>query len=142
MMWIHDPPVEDLRDGLSLPSQILLPTREHLRRYAAAVGEMNPPYPDVRARSKRGEQGLVVPETLKAEYLAKMIDRWIGHSAFIRSMALEYLGVDVADRPLICKGTIISTNLDVDTRNVDLKVWIENTFACHTVTGYASVGFG
>ena len=85
------------------------PSTEHLLRWAAAAEDFSPIHFDAQVAKARGFQDPVVHGPWKAAVLRRLLGRWLGPNATVRSMSTRYLRPDPVGRALRFGGSLVST---------------------------------
>ncbi len=129
---------EDILPGTELPPLTREIAYGHLVAYAAASRDLYAIHlnPDVARAS--GLPGVIVHGALKAAVLGQLLTHWMGEFGTLRSLDVEFRGIDVPGR-ITARGVIVQTSMRDGRALVECDIWIENAAGTRTTTGRAEV---
>ena len=130
---------EDAEVGTELLTLEKTPTTRQLVMYAGASGDFHEIHYDLEFAQAQGLASVIVQGALKNAFLGQLLTDWIGSGGTLKKLAVQYRGMDLAGRPLYCKGTVTKKHTVDGERLVECDVWIENGEGEKTTTGSAVV---
>ena len=138
--------VEDVSEGAEIPTLIKVPTTRQLVQYAGASGDFYEIHYDREFSRSSGLPDVIVHGALKSAFLAQMLTDWIGDQGVLRKLSVQYRGMDVVGRPILCQGIVRSKpssipngTADQNLSIVECDVWIETENGTKTTVGTAAV---
>lgn len=135
------PTWDSIAVGDTLPDRAKTPGISELVKFAAGSGDFNPLHYDYGSTQAKKLGSIIVHGRYKYASLGRFVSDWLGHAGRIRRISCEYRGMDLPDRPLICRGRVVRKWEQDGTRLAELAVWIENASGAITTPGSAIVAF-
>jgi acyl dehydratase len=133
------PTFAELSVGDMLPSLTKRLDREQLVKYAAGSGDFNPLHFDPEFPQVREIGDNIVHGRLKYASLGQLVSDWLGHDGWVRSISVQYRGMDRRGAPFAGRAQISGLHEEPDKKLVELEVWTENAEGQRTTTGQAEV---
>ena len=131
--------IEDVGEGMELPTLEKNPTTRQLVMYAGASGDFYQIHYDQEFARANGLPSVVLHGALKCAFLAQLLTDWIGVQGTLKKLSAQYRGMDMPGSPLYCKGVVKRTYDENDEHLVECDVWIENADGKKTTPGSALV---
>jgi len=127
--------------GDTLPERIKTPGIAELVKFAAGSGDFNPLHYDYGSTQAKKLGSIIVHGRYKYASLGQLVCDWLGHVGRISRISCEYRGMDLPDRPLVCRGRVVRKWEQDGAKLAELAVWIENADGAITTPGSAIVAF-
>ena len=134
--------VHDAAEGMALPSLEKRPTLRQLVMYAGASGDFYELHYDRDFAVSRGFSDVVVHGALKSAFLGQLVSRFAGDQAMLRTLEVQYRGIDFPNAPLLCRGVVTERRVEDGETVVDCDVWTTNEREQRTTKGTALLGWG
>jgi len=115
------PRFEDVHVGDAIPVLSKVVRREEVKAYADASGDQNPLHQDDAFARSVGFPGIIAHGMFTMAHVAKAVTDWIGDSAGLASMDVQFRAVVFMDETLEAGGEV--TSVDPETRQVTVSVW-------------------
>jgi len=130
---------EDVQEGQEVPSLTMHCDSQRLVMWAAASGDFYQIHYDKDFAQATGLPDRIVHGALKHALLGRMLHEWIAPKGRIKRLAVQYRGMDLVNKDVICKG-VVTKKYQQDGENiVELEVWTENPEGQRTTPGTAIV---
>ena len=130
---------EDVAVGDAIPALHKTPTTRQLVMWAGASGDYNPIHYDKDFALERGLPGVVVHGQLAGCCLGQMITDWIGEKGTLKTLNINYTGMNLPGNSLTCRGTVVKKYAEEGDCYVKADLWTENPDGEKTLTGTATV---
>jgi acyl dehydratase len=112
---------------LDFEEYTVAPSTEHLLRWAAAAEDFSPIHFDVDVAKARGFAHPVVHGPWKAAVLRRMLGKWLGPNATVRTLSTRYLRPDQVSRRLAFGGRLVSaTPMPDGTHELHCEIWVRD----------------
>ena len=142
--------IEDVSKGAHVPTLVKIPTTRQLAQYAGASGDFYEIHYDQEYARSVGLPDVIVHGALKSAFLAQMLTDWIGDRGVLKTLSVQYRGMDVVGTRIYCKGLVTRVHppypspLPQGERGqefgvVDCQVWTEMEDGTRTTVGTAVV---
>jgi acyl dehydratase len=127
---------EDVDFGQDLPELAPDVGPEAVRRFAETAGMLHPRFFDAEAARREGLPGAIVPGIMSQGILAALIHRW-APEARIQVLDTTFRAPLLVGSKPRCRGVV--TNLDSDSRSVEIDLTLTNEAGETRVVGTAKV---
>ncbi|MCG8632293.1 MAG: hypothetical protein MI863_00615 [Desulfobacterales bacterium] len=131
----------DLEEGSMLPELKKQPGITDLVIFSAGNGDFNPLHHDVNSPHAKALGSVLVHGRYKFAVLGQLVSDWMGHSGKIKTISCRYTGMDMPDKPILCKGLVRQKREEDGARFADLDIWTEDEAGTPTTQGKAVVRF-
>ena len=131
--------IEDVGEGMELPTLEKNPTTRQLAMYAGASGDFYQIHYDQEFARANGLPSVALHGALKCAFLAQLLTDWMGVQGTLKKLSAQYRGMDMPGSPLYCKGVVKRTYDENGEHLVECDVWIENADGKKTTPGSALV---
>ena len=98
---------EDINEDTLIPSLTKNPTTQQLVKYAGASGDFYQIHYDQDYAKSNGLPTVIIHGALKNAWFGQIITDWIGLSGQLRTLSVQYRGMDIPGSPLTIQGKII-----------------------------------
>lgn len=130
---------EDVQVGMEPEPFVNTPDLMTLNWFAGANRELVYIHMDRDYSKKIGLPDVIIMGNLKANYIANMLDDWMGEDGRLFKLKTQYRGMDVPDDTLTAKGRVTAKRQEGGKNLVDLDVWVENQKGQTGTVGSATV---
>src|SRR4051812_37014649 len=96
--------IEDVEVGDPLGPLKIETTVMQLVEYAGTSRDFNIIHHDRDFAKSVGLPDIIVQGSLKAGFLARLVDEWMGEAGRLRRLAVKYRGVDIPGQPMVAAG--------------------------------------
>jgi acyl dehydratase len=127
---------EDVAFGQDLPELTPDVSAETVQGFARAAGMLHPRFFDDESARREGLPGAIVPGIMSQGILAAMIHRWAPDARIAVLDTTFRAPLRVGSKP-VCRGVV--TNLDAETRTVEIDLTLANEAGETRVVGTARV---
>ena len=131
--------IEDVRDGMELPTVEKNPTTQQLVKYAGASGDYYQIHYDQEFALANKLPNVILHGALKNAFLGQILTDWIGEHGVLKNLSAQYRGMDVPGTPIYCKGVVKRRYVEAGENLVECEIWLENEQGQRTTPGYAVV---
>jgi acyl dehydratase len=122
--------------GEDFDERVVVPSTEHLLRWAAAAQDYSPIHFDGDVANARGFARPVVHGPWKAALLRSLTATWLGPDAAIRSLSVRYLHADAVGEPLRFGGRVVdAAELPDGATELRCELWVRDDGGRTTVAG-------
>ena len=132
---------EEIHEGDELPELEKSPGVSQLVKYAAGSGDFNPLHHDYQFPQAQQLGSIIVHGRFKYAALGELVSNWLGHNGKIAKLGCQYRGMDMPDKRITCKGTVVRKWEEGGEKRVELSIWTENEEGQKTTPGDALVVF-
>ena len=128
--------LEDISDGMDIPTIKKNPTTQQLVKYAGASGDFYQIHYDMDYAKNNGLPGVILHGALKNAFLAQLLPDWIGPVGTLNKLEVQYRGMDLPGVPVYAKGNVkeISSN-----GTINCEIWLEKEDGEKTTVGKAVI---
>ena len=130
---------EDVNVGDETPSFSNTPDLMTLNWFAGANRELAYIHMDRDYSKKIGLPDVIIMGNLKANYIANMLDDWMGEGGRIFKLATQYRSMNVPEDTLIAKGKVTAKRHEDGKNLVELDVWVDDQKGIKNTIGSATV---
>jgi len=128
---------EDINEDTLIPSLTKNPTTQQLVKYAGASGDFYQIHYDQDYAKSNGLPTVIIHGALKNAWFGQIITDWIGLSGQLRTLSVQYRGMDIPGSPLTIQGKIIKKWVKNNEYLVEAELWLENSNGERTTKGSA-----
>tara|TARA_B110000116_G_scaffold187178_1_gene162284 strand:+ start:813 stop:1259 length:447 start_codon:yes stop_codon:yes gene_type:complete len=128
--------IEDVTEGMKIPTIEKNPTTQQLVKYAGASGDFYQIHYDMEYAKNNGLPGVILHGALKNAFLGQLITDWIGPTGKLKKLEVQYKGMDLPGAPVFAKGIVSKIN---DNNTVNCDIWLETDNGEKTTVGKAVV---
>ena len=128
--------LEDVEEGMELPTLRKDPTTQQLVMYAGASGDYYQIHYDRQFALGNGLPDVILHGALKNAFLGQLMTDWIGEHGTLSRLRVQYRGMDVPGTPIFAKGVVTRKG---DDGEVECDIWLENAEGKRTTPGSAVV---
>ena len=132
---------DSIQEGDELGPLDKTPGVTELVKYAAGGGDFNPLHHDYSFPQAKALGSIIVHGRFKYAALGELVSNWLGHSGKIAKLGCQYRGMDMPDKRITCKGTVVRKWEEGGEKRVELSIWTENEEGQKTTPGDALVVF-
>jgi acyl dehydratase len=115
--------LDDLEVGGSMPERARVISREDVRAYADASGDLNPLHLDDAAARAAGFPGVIAHGMLTMGHLASSLVAWAGDPSVIVRLRVLFRAPVLAGETIVAGGTVRA--IDRDRRIATVDVWVK-----------------
>ena len=130
---------EDVLEGDEIPTRGLFLAKDQVRAYARAAGQWAPRFTDDEGARREGLPGMIAPGNMSVGLLTALLEAWAG-AGTVRRIGATFRSLVLPDRTVRLCGMV--TEKHVETRTVEVDVWLESDEGERWVIGTATVGLG
>jgi len=131
--------IEDVRDGMELPTVEKNPTTQQLVKYAGASGDYYQIHYDQEFALANKLPNVILHGALKNAFLGQILTDWIGEHGVLKNLSAQYRGMDVPGTPIYCKGVVKRRYVEAGENLVECEIWLEDHKGEKTTPGSAVV---
>jgi len=113
---------EDLHEGDELPTLTRVVTRDDVRAYADAGGDLNPLHLDDDLARSAGFPGVIAHGMFTMGHLATCVTTWAGDPARVTRLSAQFRAPVFMDEEIVAAGRI--RRLDAAARTAVLELWV------------------
>jgi acyl dehydratase len=128
---------EDVRVGDVIGRNIHETSKTQLLAYATVSRDINLIHHDPDYAREVGLPDTIIHGSLKSGLLAGLLQEFVGARGMLRSLTVQYRGIDVPGEPLIATGVIEA--IERDTGLIECRVWLESPTGTTNTRGTATV---
>ena len=129
--------IEDVQEGMELPTIEKNPTTQQLVKYAGASGDYYQIHYDQEYARTNGLPNVILHGALKNAFLGQIMTEWIGEHGTLKNLSAQYRGMDVPATPIYCKGIVKKKHVQDGENIVECEIWLEDHKGDRTTPGYA-----
>jgi hypothetical protein len=82
---------------------------------------------------------IIIQGSLKAAFLGRLVDEWMGDSGGLKRLAVKYRGMDIPGQPLIAAGTVTNISIEEGSGVAECEIWLESSDGSRGTIGEATV---
>lgn len=130
---------DDVHEGMPLPPVVRETSVMQLVEYAGASRDFYIIHHDRDYARSIGLPDIIIQGSLKSAFLGQLVTGWMGEWGTLKSLEVQYRGIDVPGQPLTAKGTVTRAYMEGGEGHLDCDIWLENADGERTTRGRATV---
>jgi acyl dehydratase len=130
---------EDVKVGNSLGPLSVETSVMQLVEYAGASRDFNIIHHDRDYARSVGLPDIIIQGSLKAAFLGRLVDEWMGRLGQLRRLGVQYRGVDIPGEPVSACGVVKRKFTEGAEGLVECEVWVESMNGDRSTIGTAIV---
>ncbi len=131
---------DDVAEGEEIPVLEKPVTTVNILMYLSVVWLMDRIHFDHPfATQRRGLPDVVAPGNMAVDYLAQLLNNWVGRKGELRKLSTQYRTFMLPGNKLECRGKITRKYREQGKGFAELDLWIRNDAGTNTASGKAVV---